>query len=252
MEFVEPRSPLEVLKFFGTAFFGKENLWDDGHFILADVPIDRAETEKILPKGLRLDDPPTATLFIAFYKKTSFTIPYREAAVLIHVRSALGKGLHCPWMIVDDDTALIHGRELLGFPKKMGEFVFEENDDHLKASITRRGVTVLELEGTRGQEENPAPPVLDKKIFNSGGPGQLYLLNPLWMFNPIENIHESYTADVKVTIRDSEHDPISRFISNGTVDGRIVIMDIPGGKFHIPIGFGGLMHFGKTYLMRFK
>lgn len=252
MEFIEPKSPLEVLKFFGESFFGEENLWDNAHFILADVPLDKEEAKKILPRGLRLDDPPAATLFIADYKKNSFTEPYKEAAVLVHVRSALGRGVHCPWMIVDDDTALIHGRELLGFPKKMGEFIFEEDDEHIKASITRRGVTVLEIEGTRGQAQDPAPPVLGRKIFNTGGPGQLYLLNPLWLFHPTEVIHESYTADVKVTVRDSEHDPIARFVTGEAVSGRMVVMDIPGGKYHFPVNLGGMMHFGKTFLMRFK
>ena len=156
MEYVEPKNRLDVLRSFKESLFGEENLWDDGHFILADVPLDREVAKKILPRGLRLDGSPTATLFIADYHKNSFTVPYKEAAVLIHVRSALGKGVHCCWIIVDDDTALIHGRELLGFPKKMGDFVFEENGDHIKASITRRGVTVLELEGTRGKPQDPA------------------------------------------------------------------------------------------------
>lgn len=252
MEFIEPKSPLEVLKMFGDAFFGDENLWDDGHFIFADVPLNEDRAKQILPRGLRLDGEPTATLFMTHYRKNSFTVPYREAAVLMHVRSVFGRGLHCPWIIVDDDTALIHGRELLGFPKKMGEFVFEEDDEGIKTTITRRGVTVLEMEGKRGAPQDPAPPAMDKKIFNSGGPGQMYLLNPLWMFNPTEVIHESYESDVKVTVRESENDPLSLLFSSGVYKGRIVIMDIPSGKFHIPVGFGGLMHFGRTFLMRFK
>lgn len=252
MEHIEPKSPLGVLKMFGDAFFGEENLWDGARFILADVPVDKEEAQKILPRGLRLDGPPTATLFISNYTKTSFTEPYKEAAVLLHVRSAIGKGVHCPWMIVDDDTALIHGRELLGFPKKMGEFTFDEKGDAIKASITRRGVTVLELEGKRGEEQRDPEPVLGRNIFNSGGPGQMYLFNPLWVFRPTEVIHESYSSKVKVTVRDSDLDPISKLFSNGTVDGRIAVLDIPGGKYYFPLGLGGLMHTGRTFLMRFK
>lgn len=252
LNYEEPKSPLDVLRSFKDTLFGEENLWDDARFILADVPVDRDEAQRILPAGLRLTDPPTATLFIVDYKKTSFTEPYKEAAVLLHVQSFLGKGVHCPWMIVDDDTALIYGRELLGYPKKMGVFKFVEKEDRIKASITRRGVTVLELEGKRGAPQDPPPPVFDKKTFNAGGPGQMFLFNPLWLFNPSEVIHESYESDVKVTVRESEYDPIARLITGGAVSGRIVVMDIPGGKYHVPIGFAGLMHMGRNFITRFR
>ena len=252
MEYVEPKNRLDVLRSFKESLFGEENLWDDAHFILAEVPLHKEETEKILPPGMKLTDPPTATVFIVDYKKTSFTVPYKEAAVLVHVRTALGKGIHCPWMLVDDDTALIYGRELLGYPKKMGQFEFAEKAGRIKASVARRGVTVLEMDGKRGEKQEEPLPVFDKKTFNAGGPGQMFLFNPVWLFNPTEVIHESYEADVKVTVRESENDPIASLISGDAISGRIVIMDIPGGKYHIPIGFAGLMHMGRTFLMRFK
>lgn len=251
-EYIEPKSPVEVLKFFWKTFFGEENLWDNARFILADVPVVKEEAERILPPGMKLDDPAEATLFIVDYRKNSFTEPYKEAAVLIHVRTPLGRGVHCPWMIVNDDTAMIYGRELLGFPKKMGELTFEENGDHIKASVARRGVTVMEIEGTRRESQTPAPPVLGRKIFNSGGPGQFFLLNPVWLFHPTEVIHESYSVDVKVTLRESEHDPIARFLSSEATSGRFAVIDIPSGKYHIPIGLAGLNFFRKTFPMRFR
>ena len=252
MDYKEPQTRLDVLKAFKESLFGKENLWDDAHFILAEVPLHKAETEKILPPGLRLSDPPAATVFIVDYKKTSFTEPYKEAAVLVHVRTPLGRGVHCPWMLVDDDTALIYGRELLGYPKKIGQFTFIEQDGCIAASVSRRGVTILEITGERGEKQDNPQPVFDKKTFNAGGPGQLFLLNPLWLFHPTEVIHESWDADVKVTVRASENDPIANLISGPATSGRIVVMDIPGGKYHIPIGLAGLMHMGRTFPMRFR
>ena len=252
LDFVEPKSPLDVLKKFKDTIWGDEDLWNDAHFILADVPVHADEAKRILPRGMRLTDPPTATLFIVDYHKTSFTEPYREAAVLLHVRTALGKGVHCPWMIVDDDTALIYGRELLGYPKKLGVFEFKETKTGIKANISRRGTTVLEIEGKRGAPQDPAPPVFSQKTFNAGGPSQLFLVNPVWVFHPTEVIHESYEAEVKVTLGDSEYDPIARFVSDEAVSGRIVIMDIPSGKYHLPVGMAGLMHFGRTFVMRFR
>jgi hypothetical protein len=80
----------------------------------------------------------------------------------------------------------------------------------------------------------------------------MFLFNPVWLFNPTEVIHESYESDVKVTVRESENDPIANLIAGDAISDRIVIMDIPGGKYHVPIGFAGLMHTGRTFLMRFK
>ena len=86
-------------------------MWENARFIVADIPIDKTKAKKILPVGMGLYSPPKATIFISDYTKTSFTVPYHEAAFLIHVRTPVGKGLHCCWMIVDDDTALIYGSQ---------------------------------------------------------------------------------------------------------------------------------------------
>lgn len=113
---------------------------------------------------------PTATLFIVDYTKRSFTVPYHEAALLVHVRTPLGKGLHCPWMVVDDDTAMIYGREILGYPKKAADITFEEDGKNITAGVTRRGVEVLRIESTSKTRRTPPPPVFDYKTFNVGGP----------------------------------------------------------------------------------
>ena len=210
-ETVELSSPGKVLKNLLNSFSGKgTNLWDNARFVLADVPLDRARVKKILPLGLWPSDPPRATLFIVDYTKTSFTVPYHEAAMLIHVRSPLGPGLHCCWMVVDDDTAMIYGRELLGYPKKMAQFEFQENVGNIRAVVTRRGVKVMDMEATRGGVQTPPPPVFDFKTFNAGAMGQFFIMSPIWLFRVREVIHESYAAEVKLTLNASEYDPISR------------------------------------------
>lgn len=187
-----------------------ENTWDNARFVLADVPLNDQEVKKILPWGMKPSNPPMATFFIVDYTKVSFPIvPYHEAAMLIHVRTPLGADLHCCWMIVDDDTALILGREVLGYPKKMGVFKVDEKEGNIYASVSRRGVRVMAIEGKRGLPQDPKPPVFDIKTFNVGAMGQLFALNPIWMFRPREVIHESYGADIKLTLSDSDLDPIS-------------------------------------------
>lgn len=227
-------------------------LWEDAHFVLADVPLHAEAVKRILPLGLRPSDPPLATLFICDYKKTGFTVPYKESAVLIHVRSIFGEGYHCCWMPVDDDTAMIYGRELLGYPKKMADIVFEENENGVSASVTRRGVEVLTMEGKRGALQSSPPPIFDVKTFNVGGLGQFMAVNPVWLFRPTEVIHESYEAEVTITVAESEYDPIAGLIAGDAIRGRMAVIDILGAPYMLPVGLAGIPWSNRTFFMRYR
>ncbi len=230
------------------------NTWDNARFVLADIPLNGNDVKKILPLGMWTGPEPRATLFICDYPEVSYPIvPYHEAAMLVHVRTPLGKGLHCCWMIVDDDTALILGREMLGYPKKMGIFEFEENGDEIRSAVSRRGTRVLEIRARRGETQDPAPPVFNHKTFNTGAMGQFLAINPIWMFRPREVIHESYHADIQVTLNDSEFDPMARLAAGEASNGRIVVMDIPGDSpYMLPVGISGPVLFNRTFNMRFR
>lgn len=228
-----------------------KKMWEDAEFLLVEVPVDKNAVKRILPSGVFPSEPPRATFFIANYPKTSFTGSYRESAVLIHVKTLFGRGLHCPWMIVDDDTALIYGRELLGFPKKMGKFEFVRDGNTVYASISRRGVKVLEIKGVIKEKEEKPEPVLGRKIFNASGLGQFFLINPVWVIRPIETIKESYSADFELTVTESESDPLYEMKPGKPVKGRYVKVDILGAKYVLPVFFTGLRHFSNTHRLRF-
>jgi hypothetical protein len=138
------------------------------------------------------------------YPKTAFSVGYREAAVLVHVRTPFGRGRHCCWMVVDDDTTLILGRELLGYPKKLARIDYEESAEGVRAGVTRRGKAVLTLAARRGLRQPHPEPVFDCRTFNIGGIGQMFMLQPVWMFRPRESLHNSYDAQVSIAIADSE------------------------------------------------
>ncbi len=230
------------------------NTWDRARFLLADVPLDYREVRRILPCGMRPSDPPMATLFICEYPEVAFPLfPYHEAALLIHVRTPLGAGRHCCWITVDDDTALVLGRELLGYPKKMGIFTFDEKKSVFDASVRRRGITVMSMKAIRGEREPSPKPVFNYRTFHVGGLGQLLALNPIWTFRPREVIHEYYRAEVTLALQESGFDPIARLVAGGAVNGRIVLMDIPGDTpYMLPVGMAGPGWFGRTFNMRFR
>lgn len=249
---IDITSPGQTMKLLKEAMRGKVKLWTGARFVLADVPLEQKEARRILPLGMALTDPPTATLFIANYPETAFTVAYKEAAVLIHVKTILGRGLHCCWMVVDDDTALILGRELLGYPKKMADIRFDEDQQGVQASVTRRGEHVMTMGALRGLKQSEPLPIFDIKTFNAGGPGQFYLIHPIWLFRPKEIIHESYSADVSVLFGDSAFDPIARLIAGPPRNGRIAVSDILGAQYNLPVGLAGPKWFTTVYTMRFR
>ncbi len=172
--------------------------------------------------------------------------------MLIHVRTLFGRGLHCCWMTVDDDTAMAYGRELLGYPKKMAQIDFQENGDEISASVTRRGIKVLSIKGKRGAAQISPKPVFSIKTFNVGGPGQLFAFNPITLFRPREAVHESYDAAVSVSLADSEYDPLSGLVAGEPVSGRFAVIDISGTHYFLPVGLAGLTWLNRTFSMRFR
>lgn len=231
-----------------------QNTWNNARFVLADIPLERREVNKVLPLGMWTGPEPKATLFICHYPEVSYPIfPYHEAAMLVHVRTPMGKGLHCCWMIVDDDTALILGREMLGYPKKMGIFEFHESGNDIQAAVSRRGTRVIEIRARGGDPQDPVPPVFNHKTFNTGAMGQFLAINPVWMFRPREVIRESHSADIQLTLNESVFDPLARLAAGEPSNGRIVVMDIPGDSpYMLPVGISGPVLFNRTFNMRFR
>jgi len=227
-------------------------LWEGARFLLAELPAARGAVRRILPPGLLPSRPPALTVFIAEYPRTAFTVPYREAAVLVHVRTLLGEGVHCCWMVVDDDTALIYGRELLGYPKKLAAIGFEESGEGISAFVERRGVRVLEMRGRKGEVQAGPPPVFGRKTFNVGGVGQAFAVSPLWLLRPREVIHESYQAEVEVAVRPSGHDPIAELAAGEPRSGRIAVTDIPGTDYLLPVGVAGPFWLNRAFALRFR
>jgi len=226
------------------------NLWDGARIVLVDVPIHKKQVKRILPLFLRPAKEAKATLFLANYVKNSFTVSYHEAALLIHVRTPFGKGLHCPWMVVDDDAAMIYGRDQLGYPKKMGDFVFEETDSTVRAGLARRGIDVLHMDAAKGKPETNPEPVFARKFFNVRNPGQFYMLHSICMFRAKEKITEAYSADIRLIVNDSPADPIAQLIDGEPTNGRMVVMDIPGGAYLLLVGFAGFYWFVMNHRLR--
>jgi acetoacetate decarboxylase len=191
--------------------------WTDARFLFVTVPVKPDGLGDWLPPGLRLAEPAEATLFVAHYPMTNFGSIYNEAAVLLHVEDDEGPARHCPWMVVDDDTALVLGRELLGFPKTMAEISLVEADGRLVGTVTRRGTELMRLEAELvGLTDEPGP-VWGSRMINTFGSavGGMRLLR----IPPLpEEVHVRTAGTGRAILGRTDRDPLGDWLedSDGT------------------------------------
>ncbi len=199
-------------------------IWTNAKVLAVEVRVSRAAALALLPAALRLPDPPTATLFVADYPETQFGSVYREAAVLLHVEDATGPALHCPWMVVDDDTALILGREVLGFPKKMAEIRLDAREGGLVGTVSRRGAEIMRLEATLHETETTPTPFFARRMINVMGT-PLSGMRLVELPPSEEVIHTAQRAEARVTLTSSERDPLGELQAAPTGRARAVHLD---------------------------
>jgi acetoacetate decarboxylase len=109
---------------------------------------------KVIPPPLEPTPNSHVTLLVATYGKTDFGAPaYNEAGIFPQVKYKDIIGSYCLSMILDDDIALLRGREIFGFPKKMGEVSLQKDGNHVIGLVRRRGKEVVRLTA----ELNPSP-----------------------------------------------------------------------------------------------
>lgn len=182
-------------------------LYRDAHYLAAEVEIDPRVARRLLPRPLRTTVPATATIFTAFFPWTAFGSVYREAGVLMHAEHGGVACVHSPWMIVDDDVALVAGRELLGYPKKLGEIAWRLDGDRIEAIARRRGTTLVEMRGELGEVLHHAPPILGRPHRNLAC-SMRPALPRLVAFTPHEEPIEVRRVDLQLKIQGSARDPL--------------------------------------------
>lgn len=208
-----PAAPVEPSSF----------LWTAARVLTVSVPLDPEGFGEWLPPGLRLADEPRATCFVAHYPHTTFGSVYNEAAVLVDVVDAEGEARHCPWMVVDDDTALVLGREMLGFPKKLAQITLVEDGDAIVGTVRRRGVEVLRLEadrsGLRAEEGRVWPRLVN--VFGSVIGGMRLLVVP----PQPEEVHERAVGTGTVITAPAERDPLASWLVAGDGEAAFAVLD---------------------------
>ncbi|AEF40724.1 acetoacetate decarboxylase family protein [Hoyosella subflava] len=210
-------------------------IYRDAHYLTAVVEIDSDKMQPWLPAGVTLTGPATADLFCAWFPDCNYGSVYHEAGLLVHIKTGIGPfatmGVHCPWMILDDDAALILGREVLGYPKKLGAIDWSIEGDAINATATRRGATLIEMRGALGDVIDDAPPILGRPHRNVVGSVLPYLV----AFTPGEHVIEVRRANLDVSVGNSERDPLQDMGVGQVIESRLHRVNLSAGSPPVPI-----------------
>lgn len=100
-----------------------------------------------LPPGLKPPTRPRAHFWIGDYDAHSSGVAYREAAIMVEAERRGRIVSHCPWAVVDDEAPLIWGRDMMGYPKKMGTIEIARDGDAFEVEVLRRGERLWHVAG---------------------------------------------------------------------------------------------------------
>ena len=115
--------------------------------------------ERILPPPLEPVSRPIVIAFIVNYPSTNQGLPYREGALMLRSQFEGQMGNYYLAMPVTDDRAMIGGREIFGFPKKMANVILERNGDDVYGYSERLGVKNIEVKAKlTGEFNDPETP----------------------------------------------------------------------------------------------
>lgn len=203
-------------------------LYHNAQYLTAVVAVDEKAIAPWLPAGVKLAQPGRADLFCAYFPNNVYTGAYHEAGLFVHIKAGRNYGIFCPWMILDDDRALIIGRELLGYPKKVGEISWEDKGERILTKATRRGTTLIDMDAKLGEVLHDAPPILGLPHRNiTGGLG--VTLPREVRFTPVEHPIEVRKVDMTLRFSGTPNDPLHEMGLGQVVDARLHRVDLSGG-----------------------
>lgn len=114
--------------------------------IFALFRTDPEAVRRILPRPLTPTSEPLGVAFVAHYPETNWGPTYSEGALFLRATHGAKVGVYCLAMPVDDDMAMVAGREIHGFPKKMAEEItLRREGDRVVGRVVRKGAEILAI-----------------------------------------------------------------------------------------------------------
>ncbi|MBC3798400.1 acetoacetate decarboxylase family protein [Acetobacterium tundrae] len=139
--------------------FGKISLMDNQEGLYLCFLTDPAVIARLLPPPLKPFSMPVVTLSIAHVHNPSFADDYYEAILGVYAMNGKDLGLYPLSLVLGGpgaEMAVQLGRDNGSIPKKLGaEFVIRQTGNTITASVSRRGVQLIEAKLELGETNSP-------------------------------------------------------------------------------------------------
>lgn len=204
-----------------------ERYQKNGEFYDAEVLTVFFETkqevvERLLPSPLKPAALPMGAAFVANYPRTNFGVTYLESALFLLAQYNGEEGVFCLAMPVTDDIALILGREVFGYPKKIARINLEREGNDVTGWTERHGIRFFEVKAkltgkfndaiaqqmiTQRMKTNPDVIVYNFKYFPAPE-GEGFDYNPRLVKEVVTRKPKSTEmGEAELILRPSDHDP---------------------------------------------
>jgi len=137
-------------------------------------------------------------------------------------------GIYCVYLMLDHDSPIAAGREIWGFPKKLGQIKMEEKDGLVISTVERAGITLIRAAVELSQLAKPEPilPFFNFKLIPSvkkDSPPDVMQLTSTTLEN--REVHRAYTGRATLEFGISPADPFQAIPIKEIMGGRYVNWD---------------------------
>lgn len=131
--------------------------------------------KRLLPPPLKPAKDPFGGAFVANYPKTNFGVTYLESALFLLAEYNGEEGAYCLAMPVTSDMALILGREVFGYPKKMADIYMKRDGENVEGWTERHGTRFFEVRAklTGKLQDEAAQKMMMERISSPSGMNQV-------------------------------------------------------------------------------
>jgi acetoacetate decarboxylase len=150
----------------------------------------------LLPDGLELVEPATATMIIGHYHFSTFG-PYHEAIMGINCTFEGQPMTYLPYLLVTHEAPLIAGREIYGYPKKLGHVELSQQSEQYMGIVERPtgnriATAVMRTVDNVPAADFPTQPIVNLKVIpdaedkgDNSGPALAQLVSSEFDLQPI-------------------------------------------------------------------
>ena len=228
---------LQAVEFNGGAFLGVDFL-SDPEFIRAT-----------LPPGLEAATTPRMSAMVCSFAGGSCG-SFAGGAVYIAARHGAYEGNYTLAMYMNNDNAMLFGRDIIGEPKKLAQVTYAAVGARAHGSVARGGTTLIEIEAELGTEV-PKDPITAydfnyKATFAANGVGLAQ--DPELTLTQLDlKVARHRTGTASLRLRGTVHDPLDDIPVREILTARLIEADfdarcrvlatVPAASF-LPYAYG--------------